>query len=319
MACRISSNKTLCVRTCLISLAVALLVGCSDSSDSNGSDNFSDGVFRLPGCADSGSCASNPPLSIGGDRPAMVAIPADYNVNQRYPLIVLLHGRGVNGMVQAAYMDMFTRVDRLQYVLVYPDGKRVLNGSPQWCFTPEGCEQTDEPGRIVDDVAYLTGLIEEAAATYSVDVSRVGVIGHSSGGFMSFTMACKVPHLVTAFVNLAGATGLAAESCQTSNPVNLLSIHGTNDDTVSYERARPSVELVLGLAGCDTENPQTKPDFNLLPNIAGDETSITYWTGCDNDTAVEFWTMNDGPHIPTGWSPDGLDIMVNWAIEHPRN
>lgn len=307
-------RSTAPVHYSLLGLCALALVACSD-----GSDSFPDGVFRLPGCADSSSCASNPPLMIGGDRPAAVAIPADYNVNQRYPLIVLLHGRGVDGWIQATYMDQFTRVDRLQYVLVYPDGERIRDGRRQWCSDALGCELADDPDTLIDDVAYISSLIEEAAATYSIDVSRVGLIGHSSGGFMSFTMACEAPHLVTSIVNLAGGTRLEAASCQEGSAVSVLTIHGTADDTVPYAIALPSAEFAVALAGCDAGDPQTKPDFNLLPNIEGDETSVTYWPDCRENTDVEFWSMEEGPHIPTGWSLDGLDRMVNWAFEHPRN
>lgn len=93
------------------------LTACSDS-DSDNDDNG----FRLTGCADDGSCASNPTLTIGGERPSMVQIPSDYDINTRYPLVMVLHGRGVDGWIQSLYLGLVDKVDSLQFVLVYPDG-----------------------------------------------------------------------------------------------------------------------------------------------------------------------------------------------------
>tara|TARA_R110002049_G_scaffold222206_7_gene393808 strand:+ start:3450 stop:4418 length:969 start_codon:yes stop_codon:yes gene_type:complete len=318
----------------LRTLLFALTAGCVLAACSDGSDNTPttiDTGFQLQGCADTGTCASNPPLTLGGERPAMVQIPSNYDYNTRYPLVMVLHGRGVDGYIQAAYMGLLPRVDSHQFVLIYPDGL-TLGGRRQWRFTPACCDTQPDEGEENDaaeisDVSYLSGLIEEAAATYSIDTSRIGLIGHSSGGFMSFTMACEASHLVTALVNLAGSTFEDLQRCQpASEKVSVLTVHGDLDDTVFYEGneggylSAPEVaERYAMLAGCDVDNPVAKPDFDLVGNIDGAETSIQSWPDCLQGTEVEFWTMNGGPHIPGPWVPAGLDAFVDWLLEHPRN
>ncbi|MAT93696.1 MAG: hypothetical protein CME59_13945 [Halioglobus sp.] len=299
--------------------AVALLGACSDGSDS--------ARYRLPGCADSGSCQPNPPLVIGGERPSMVALPADYDVTRRYPLVMVLHGRGVNGLVQSLYMDLLDGVDRRDYILVYPDGLVAGDGRRQWRSTPTCCDTPAAEADAISDVGYLSGLIEEAAATYSVDTSRVGLIGHSSGGFMALTMACEASHLVTSLVQLAGSTFVDLELCQpASERVSVLSIHGDQDDTVFFDGiegrylSAPAVaQRYAMLAGCDTANPQAQADVDLVASIDGAETSVTSWPGCLRGSAVEFWKMNGGPHIPAPWVPAGLDQFVGWILQHPRD
>ena len=84
---------------------------------------------KLTGCADTDSCASNPDLQIGGERPAQAQIPSNYTTTTRYPLLILLHGFGASGALQSAYLGLNTRVDQKQYVLVIPDGTENITGA----------------------------------------------------------------------------------------------------------------------------------------------------------------------------------------------
>jgi len=306
-------------RLFLAMTTTALLGACSDGSDGSGS------AFQLEGCADTDTCAPNPTLEIGGERPAMVAIPADYDINQRYPLVMVLHGRGVDGLIQSLYFGLFDRVESEKFILVYPDGL-IRNERRQWASTPTCCDTSPEEAAAISDAPYLTALIEEAAATYSIDTSRIGLIGHSSGGFMALTMACEASHLVTAAVNLAGSTFVDFERCQAAdNRVSVLTIHGDLDDTVFFDGiedvylSAPAVgERYALLAGCDVDNPSAGPDIDLIASIDGAETSIKRWDNCLSGAEVEFWKMNNGPHIPGPCVPEGLDSFVDWLLNRGR-
>lgn len=179
----------------------------------------------------------------------------------------------------------------------------------------------------ISDAGYLEGLIEEAAATYSIDTSRIGLIGHSSGGFMSLTMACEASELVTSIVNLAGSTFSDLGLCRPATErVSVLTVHGDLDDTVFYEGieganlSAPAVgDRYAMLAGCDTNSPVAGPDMDLVESIPGAETSVVSWPGCLRGTEVELWTINDGPHIPGPWTDSGPDAFVDWMLDHLRN
>lgn len=317
------------LRSTLIAIVTTVaLTACSNGNDNNNNnDANNDDGYQLKGCADTGTCQSNPQLTLGGDRPAMVQIPSDYDVNTRYPLVMVLHGRGVDGYIQSVYLGLFDKVDSHQFILLYPDGLFVYDGRRQWRSTPTCCDTPADEAADLSDVSYLSGLIEEAAATYSIDSTRIGLIGHSSGGFMALTMACEASHLVTSLVNLAGSTFSNLDSCRPATErVSVLTIHGDLDDTVFFDGiedvylSAPAVaDRYAMLAGCDTGNPVRKPDLDLLASIDGAETSIVEWPDCLSGTAVEFWKMNNGPHIPGPWVQESLDLMVEWGLEHPRS
>ncbi|NND69561.1 MAG: hypothetical protein HKN19_18360, partial [Halioglobus sp.] len=257
------------VRLLLLSIILSALAACSD-----GNDNFP-AFFLLPGCADNNSCVANPALEIGGERPAQVWIPSDYDPNKRYPLLVVLHGFGVNGLVQAAYMGFINRVDNFQFIMVAPDGTLNEGGLRFWNATPACCagDRTD-----IDDVGYISGLIREAAATYSVDASRVALFGHSNGGFMALRMACEASELVTTVVNLAGSAAETEEMCAPATyPVSVMALHGTLDATIPYNgsesRGFPSAPETARryavLAGCDTSNTSMDTPIDMDQDVPG--------------------------------------------------
>jgi polyhydroxybutyrate depolymerase len=312
-----------------LGLLLALLVSACGS---DGSDTIYIGNPPVPpaltGCADTEDCASNPTLQIGGERVADVLIPSDYNTATRYPLIVLLHGFGANGYVQSLYLGLDTRVDSGQYVLVVPDGTENFFGERFWNATPACCAFT-EAERQVDDVAYIRALIEEAAATYSIDPSRVGLIGHSNGGFMALRMACEASDIVTSVVSLAGSTFADDASCTpASHPVSVLAMHGDEDGTILYEGgplidepypgAQETTRRFAAHAQCDTDNPAPAPNLDVVESVDGAETEVLEYSGCASGADVTLWTMVGAPHIPFPWVASSLDLVVDWVTEHSR-
>lgn len=311
------------LRNRLFGLVFVLFVtaGCSGDRDS-----FN--ISRLGGCADTNTCVSNPPLEINSVRPANVSIPADYNTATRYPLVIVLHGFGASGFIQSLYFGLTDRVDTQQYVLIAPDGTLNSNDTRFWNATPACCafSETDQQ---VDDVGYVRDLITEAALTYSIDEDRIGLIGHSNGGFMSLRMACEASELISSVVSLAGSTFVDAATCAPAdNPVSVLAVHGDDDGTISYDgrdgefgfpSAPVTTERFAALAGCDVNNPITPPAINLMDTIDGDETTVIDYRGCQQNAEVSLWTIVDGPHIPLVFNAAALDSFVEWLVNHPRS
>ena len=308
------------IRTMIIAaLGAQALVACSDSSGPTTGERL------LSGCADTNSCVPNPPLEIGGQRPAAVHIPSNYDPNTRYPLLVVLHGFGANGFLESLYLGFTQRVDAKQYVLVTPDGTLNAENSRFWNATPACCAFSEED-RTIDDVAYIRGLIEEAASKYSIDTRRVALYGHSNGGFMALRLACEASDLVTTVISLAGSTWENAGACNPSTyPVSVMALHGTLDDTIpyngesgSYPSAPETAERFAVLAGCDPQSTTRLPDVDMDGSVTGAETERLHYENCIRGATVELWTINEGPHIPAPWTEDAYELTTNWLIEHPR-
>ncbi len=307
-------------RLLLAGLTLTALAACSD-----GNDRFP-AVVLLPGCADTNSCVANPALEIGGERPARVWIPSNYDPNRRYPLLVVLHGFGADGFLETLYMGFPLRVDPFQFIIVAPDGTRNAAGSRFWNATEACCAFTEED-RAIDDVGYISDLIREAAQTYSIDTTRVALFGHSNGGFMALRMACEASELVTTVVSLAGSAFETQEQCGPATyPVSVMALHGTEDATIPYDgsalRGFPSAPETARrfavLAGCDTTNTSMDTALDMDGSVAGAETDRLIYNDCIRGAAVTLWTINGGPHIPVPWTVEGIDELVTWLLTHPR-
>jgi polyhydroxybutyrate depolymerase len=267
------------------------------------------------------------PRTVGGDRPAKVVFPRDYNPANSYPLIVLLHGYGATGQVQDLYLGMSTRVNTYGYILVVPDG--TLNSEDQryWNATLACCSFGDSD---VDDVAYISGLVAEVSESYNIDSGRVYTFGHSNGGFMSYRLACDAPGIFTAIVSLAGATLNPDEECEADGPpVSVLQIHGTDDETIeygggtfgligAYPGALESIERHATIAGCDLDAVVSGDDLDVESTIDGFETGAQSWSeGCAEGVDFALWTVEGGSHIPT-IQRDGTPQALEWLLAHDR-
>jgi polyhydroxybutyrate depolymerase len=259
------------------------------------------------------------PITVGGDRPAEVIAPADWDGVEPLPVLLLLHGYGATGPVQNALLGFSDRVEPDRFVLILPDGTTDADGLQFWNGTDWCC---DFGGTEVDDVGYLVGLIDELDAAVAVDRQRVYSTGHSNGGFMSYRLACDRPDVFAAIAPLAGMTWLDDAMCASDRGVSVLHIHGDADETVLYEGAAGmpsapgSAALWAARDGCDA-TPAAAGALDLVDGVPGEETQIEAWSGCDPGLAVELWTMEDEGHVPFV-NDRYAESVVAWLLEHPR-
>ncbi len=266
--------------------------------------------------------------TLGGARPVAVTVPDNWTPEKKWPLVLVLHGYGASGLVQSAFLGVEARATQYGYVTLAPDGTRDPGGSLFWNATPACCDFGNVK---VDDVAYLTGLIDAAIKDLAVDPARVYVVGHSNGGFMAYRLACEKSEKITAIAVIAGATNPDPTVCGTPKAVNVLHIHGTNDDTIKYDggtltisgfggaaypSAKDSMSQWLTRNGCGTTSTSTGTgDFDM--SVAGEETERLSYTGCPSGIVVDHWKMNGAKHIPA-FTDDFREALATWMTARTR-
>ncbi len=235
---------------------------------------------------------------VGGERPARLVIPPEWEPDgDPMPLVVLLHGYSASGELQDVYLGVSATGRDLGYLTLTPNGTPDTVGNLFWNATRARLP--------VDDAAYLSTLIDEVIAGYNADAARVYIVGHSNGGFMANKLACDLPDRIAGIAAIAGGIFGADNACV--EPMRVLVIQGTDDDTVPYDGgvflgsqilgADETADRWLEAGGCPAASVQEGPfDFDLL--VEGDETTITKWTECQPGAAVELWRMEGSGHVP---------------------
>jgi polyhydroxybutyrate depolymerase len=300
--------------------SLVLLAGCAGSDDGASSTSTSAPVG--PTASSTTSTTAVPELP--ADRPIDVVVPAGLDASEPAPLVVLLHGYGASGEVQAAYLRLLPAAEERGMLVVAPDGTENRAGKRFWNATDACC--AGPLAADVDDSAYLADVIASVRADHEVDPARIYVMGHSNGGFMSFRMACDHADVVAAVASLEGSTFEDPDACSPSEPVSVLAVHGTADETIPYEgddiggTPYPSAEQTVATwadyNACEGEDPDPTPAE--LPVVADLEpATVTQFEGCADDTSVELWTQPDGVHIPR-WDDAFIGEVLDWLLAHPK-
>jgi polyhydroxybutyrate depolymerase len=239
------------------------------------------------------------------------------------PLLVLLHSYGSSPQEADGYFGATGQAAGRGLYVLLPGGTSEPSGKRFWDATAACCNFTGTP---VDDVGYLRDLIDETLAERPIDPTRVYVMGHSNGGFMSYRAACDLAGRVTAVAVVSGADAPAADDCAPSQPVSVLHVHGSADPLVSYtggEFTAPfpgAVESVARWAtrnGCDPVPAAGEP-LDLESDIEGAETIVSAYQGCAEGVDVQLDTIEGGSHVPILIHDSVGSQVFDWLLAHSR-
>ncbi len=149
-------------------------------------------------------------------------------VKPQAPLVVSLHGRLGQGRSQAKLTGFDAVADASGFIVVYPDGV-----DRSWA-DGRGTTPADRQG--VDDVGFLTALVDHFIEQFGADRRRVYATGMSNGAMMSYRLACERADRFAAIGPVAGlmAQNLSA-SCSPSRPVPVISFVGTEDPLMPFQ------------------------------------------------------------------------------------
>ena len=277
----------------------------------------------------------------GDQRKVILHIPPAYVDDSKLPLLIVLHGGGGTGEQVQRQSQMDRYADEFGFVVAYPNGSGRLEDAIFTWNSGHCCGYALEHN--VDDLGFLSAVIDSLNKQYAIDPNRVYVTGMSNGAMMAYRAGAELSDKIAGIAPVAGTIGgqvrykyPAVFPDDPSEPVSVIAFHGMQDQHVLYEgglgpesitqgRIDLSVERSIAFwanaDGCDPEpSTETIADGNII---------IDTYSGCEAGSEVMLVTIVDGLHAWPGGQRGLLDeptqdisaseMMLEFFLEHSKN
>lgn len=161
-------------------------------------------------------------------RTYIVHTPPAYSEVNQLPLVIGLHGYASNALSFQNYCYFKTMADEENFIAVFPNAvaynyRQIWNagGSYEWAT----CK--------MDDVGFISALIDTMIHTYNVDATKIYVTGFSNGSIMCYRLAAELSDKIAAIGPVSGQ--MAYEYCNPECSVPIIHFHGLSDEKVEFD------------------------------------------------------------------------------------
>ncbi|MCZ7566486.1 MAG: hypothetical protein M5U08_24030 [Burkholderiales bacterium] len=258
----------------------------------------------------------------GMKRTALVHYPPQVAERRPLPVVLNFHGGGGNALAQQRYAGMDALADRAGFIVAYPNGTGVLRDSLLTWNAGACCGAAAEQG--TDDVGFVRALLDELAARYPVDASRVYATGLSNGAMMSYRLAAELSDRIAAIAPVAGAS--AMPTFRAARPMPILHIHSVDDPRALYDGGlgppfpftnvriphRP-VEASLAewaaYAGCHAP-PAVSDRRQGAADRASHTATLLVYRGCRDEVEIALWKLSGAGHVWPGGERNYLPRLL---------
>lgn len=245
-----------------------------------------------------------------------VHVPPSYDPELPTPVVLGFHGGGGNAVQFGNSTGLAATADAHGFLLVLPEGTGLLGGAPLFKFQTWNagmcCGSAQANG--VDDLQFVSDLLDDLETRYNVDAARVYATGMSNGGLMSYGLGWFLADRITAIAPVAGSLGISASAwpppSPPPSPVPVLAIHGLLDQNVPFAGG-----VGVGASGFEFPSQQQTLFPFAFTNQAG-PFSFTQAQGLAlrfdavgaSGADLRYWACLDGGHSwpggpPPSWNP----------------
>lgn len=238
----------------------------------------------------------------GYDRSFLLNLPPNYNDSNNFALVIALHGLAGSAEQMEHDYGLTAKSNSAHFIIVYPEGvpSDGILGIRTW-NAGTCCDFAMQHN--IDDVKFISLLIQKLLAAYKINPKKVYATGMSNGAMMTYRIGCELSQYLAAIAPVSG-TLLTTQPCRPTKAIPVLHIHSAVDNKVPYAGGHglanyyfPPVDSTLrvwaAIDGC-----------NASPRVITDTTLYTYsqYTDCSKNTTVQLYLTKDGGH---SW-PGGL-------------
>lgn len=256
----------------------------------------------------------------GLTRNYILHLPPGYNNAQKLPVIFALHGGGGTAEGAVNFYNLNPLADKNNFIVVYPDAV-----NKAWNI-PGITSRVKKLDTAVDDVHFISVLLDTLIANYKTDDKKIYCTGISRGAMFSYYLADALNERIAAIAPVCGSISKTlATTYSFKKPIPVLIINGSDDPLVSYNGGYgkmngrnegnedaymlPTEDLVKMIVKLDHCNADVKT-FELSNNNINDGCTETEYIYNCNNVKVDFIKIENGGHT---W-PGGTQYLPKFLI-----
>jgi predicted peptidase len=186
-------------------------------------------------------------------------VPAYYNPQQKYPLVLLLHGGGERGKTQSTadqnrqlllsqpYVQIWEQPiiqDHWPSFIVVP---QIIGGTQRWVNVPAQHGSYKLQAEPTTPLLMAKEIVDALQKQYSVDANRLYITGISMGAYGVWDAIERWPHYFAAAAPVAGAGDPSKAAVLKQLPI--WDFHGTKDTTVPISGSRQMISAIEAAGG----------------------------------------------------------------------
>ncbi len=233
----------------------------------------------------------------------------DFSRGQKAPVVIIFHGGGgdAENAVKMTQFDAIAARDR--FIAVYPDGTSEKGGPFHTWNATHCCASAME--QKVDDVGFVSRVIDNLVASGKADPRRIYVTGMSNGAMMSHRLGRELSNKIAAIAPVVGA--VFGDEPPPGAPMPAFIIVGADDTTVPGEGGPLQLRGIAGrrsAADMDVAPAIAAPRYWARANGCRDPklsqtpaSRVTEWTNCASGADVVFHVVNNNAHAWPGGKP----------------
>ncbi len=297
----------------LIIASILIITSCSSAAPAKPVETTTPATTAPPAAAATAKPADSTrdykeTIKHGGlDRSYLVHLPPGFDKSKSLPVVIQLHGGGSNAAQTDKLTKFQTLADKDNFIVVAPDGI----GS-RWNDGKEGAIYRAATENI-DDVGFISALIDRLVTSLNVDPKRVYVAGVSNGGMMTLRLGVQLADKIAAIGSVIGSLANPWFSLTPQRPLPVIMINSTEDPLVPIEGggvtflgrvtgqvAAPAdvVKYWVEKNGCSA--PVVKEDLPDISTTDGSTVTRETYTGCKDNVEVIFYLVKGASHTWPG-------------------
>ncbi|MFA8440147.1 LPXTG cell wall anchor domain-containing protein [Pueribacillus sp. YX66] len=190
----------------------------------------------------------------GMERTYEYYLPSNYDGSKPTELLFSFHGLGSDAEGQRSLTNFVNIAEKEGFIAVFPNATTLEAGEDSSITLPSlpGAETQWNDGRVdsyqneqgIDDVGFVSELIDIFINNYNIDENRIYATGMSNGAMFSQRLAIELSDRLAAVASVTG--GLPSEEFGLKipkRPIPVIMIMGENDPIIPYHTAVPGTVM----------------------------------------------------------------------------